>query len=184
MIIAMKNGQMSKPGAKTAVSPKSVSAGSVGAKSEALFHEEGDAWLDSYLPYQIYRVSSLMNGRLQGQLRAMGVNLSQWRVLSVLQAHGRCNLSRIVDLTLMEQPTVSRVVANLQEEGMIDRRVSAGDTRVMEVALTAKGVAVFQDILPTAVRRQRAALEGLSKTDLAVVRTTLARIEANIARDI
>jgi DNA-binding MarR family transcriptional regulator len=150
----------------------------------AAFHEEGDEWLDGYLPYQIYRVSSLMNGRLQGQLRALGVNLTKWRVLSVLQAHGRCNLSRIVDLTLMEQPTVSRVVANLEEEGMIDRRVSAGDTRVMEVALTPKGAAVFAEILPIAVRRQRAALEGLSKGELASMRMILARIEANIARDV
>jgi DNA-binding MarR family transcriptional regulator len=147
-------------------------------------HEEGDAWLDSYLPYQIYRVSSLMNGRLQGQLRAVGVNLSKWRVLSVLQAHGRCNLSRIVDLTLMEQPTVSRVVANLEEEGMIDRRISAGDTRVTEVTLTAKGAAVFGEIRPIAVRRQRAALEGLSKAELASMRSMLERIEANIARDL
>ena len=148
------------------------------------FREEGDAWLDGYLPYQIYRVSSLMNNRLQGQLRALGINLTQWRVLSVLQSHGRCNLSRIVDLTLMEQPTVSRVVATLEEDGMIDRRISTEDTRVMEVALTSRGASVFDEILPIAARRQRAALEGLSEGELVAMRGMLARIEANITRDL
>jgi DNA-binding MarR family transcriptional regulator len=153
-------------------------------KNELAVREEGDAWLDGYLPYQIYRVSSLMNGRLQGQLRALGINLTQWRVLSVLQAHGRCNLSKIVDLTLMEQPTVSRVVATLEDDGMIDRRVSTEDTRVMEVALTPKGASVFDEILPIAARRQRAALEGLSEAELVAMRDMLARIEANITRDL
>ena len=146
--------------------------------------EKGDDWLESYLPYHLYRASSLMNIRLQRQLRGVGVNLSQWRVLSVLQAYGRCSLSEIIDLTLMEQPTVSRVVASLEEDGMVERRVSAGDSRVVEVALKPKGVSVIKEILPVAVRRQRAALDGLSDAELATFRRVLLRIEDNIARDL
>lgn len=146
--------------------------------------EQGDDWLDSYLPYHLYRASTLMNVRLQRQLRGVGVNLSQWRVLSVLQAYGRCSLSRIIDLTLMEQPTVSRVVASLEEDGMVERRVAAGDSRVVEVALRGKGVAIIEEILPVAVRRQRAALDGLSDDELATFRRVLLRIEDNIARDL
>lgn len=154
------------------------------AKPSDQVQEEGDDWLDSYLPYHLYRASSLMNMRLQRQLRDVGVNLSQWRVLSVLQAYGRCNLSRIIDLTLLEQPTVSRVVAGLEKDGMVERRVSADDSRVVEVGLRREGMEVIQKIQPVAVRRQRAALAGLSDAELATFRDVLLRIEDNIARDL
>ena len=46
--------------------------------------DKGDGWMDDYLPYQLYRVTNRLNVRLQGRLKAIGINLSQWRVLSVL----------------------------------------------------------------------------------------------------
>ena len=147
-------------------------------------NEIGDHWLDDYLPYQLYRISNLMNVRLQRQLRGVGMNLSRWRVLCVLRSDGRLSISKIVELTLMEQPTVSRVVANLEEEGMIDRRVSEEDSRVMEIALTEKGTAVIGEVQPAAVNRQRAALDGVTASDLATFRRVLARITDNIARDL
>ena len=153
--------------------------------SEALEenHDSGNQWLGSYLPYQIYRVSSLMNMRLQGRLRASGINLSQWRVLSVLRSMGRLNMTQIVDQTLMEQPTVSRVVAQLEQEKFVERRTSLEDSRVAEIGLTAKGVEMFDDIAPSAVRHQRTAMEGLANEDLQIMRSLLEQIE-KISRSI
>jgi DNA-binding MarR family transcriptional regulator len=145
--------------------------------------EAGNEWLEKFLPYQIYRVSSLMNIRLQGRLRASGINLSQWRVLSVLRSFGCLSLTQIVEHTLMEQPTVSRVVAQLEQDGVVERRISREDSRVAEVMLTSKGTALFDEISPSAVRHQRTALEGLPEEDLRQLRTLLLRIEQNIRRD-
>ena len=143
--------------------------------------EAGDNWLETYLPYQLYRVSCLMNARLQGKLRKSGVNLSQWRVLSVLRSHGRLSLTRIVEHTLMEQPTVSRVVSQLELDGMTDRRISSEDSRIFEVGLTPKGAATFNAIVPAAFRHERTALEGLGEDRLAALRLMLQHIEQNIA---
>jgi DNA-binding MarR family transcriptional regulator len=143
--------------------------------------ESGDGWLDDFLPYHLYRVSNLMNLRLQGRLRNKGINLSQWRVLSVLRSYGRLRLSKVVEYTLMEQPTASRVVAQLESDGLLDRRVPEKDSRLMEVALTHKGTATFDDIIPSAYLHQRRALEGLSPKELAAFRATLRAISDNIA---
>src|SRR6266404_6276315 len=78
----------------------------------------GDLWLDSFFPYRLYRASKKLQLRLQTRLRAMRMSSSQWRVISVLKAYGALSIGEIVDATLMEQPTISRVVARLEKNGL------------------------------------------------------------------
>lgn len=143
----------------------------------------GNDWLNAFVPYQIYRVSTLMNMRLQGRLKAVGINLSQWRVLSVLRSHGQLSLTQIVERTVMEQPTISRVIGQLEAEGLIERNSSPEDSRISLISLTTGGEAMFDEISPDAVRHQRTALEGLSTDDLGALRRILTHIEHNVARD-
>jgi DNA-binding MarR family transcriptional regulator len=142
--------------------------------------EIGNGWLEEFLPYHLYRVTNLLNDRLQGKLRLAGINPSQWRVLSVLRSGGRMSLSRVVDMTLMEQPTVSKVVAQMEQGGLVHRRPSPDDSRFVEVALTDKGLATFEEIVPFAYRHQKTAMDGLSDEDRAALRSLLDRIAHNI----
>jgi DNA-binding MarR family transcriptional regulator len=141
---------------------------------------EGDRWIDSFVPYQLYRVTNRLNAKLMGRLKLSQITPSQWRVLSVLKAYGRLSVGRIVDYTLMEQPTVSRVVAQLEEDGHVARRWSESDSRVMEVTLTRMGAAAFDDIHPTALRHQELAFKGFSEDDIATLCALLGRVEQNL----
>lgn len=145
--------------------------------------EVGDDWLDGFIPYQLYRVSNRLNARLLGRLRTIGINASQWRVLSVLRSSGTLSVSRITDRTLMEQPTVSRVVNQLEQDGLVSRRPSKEDTRITDVTLTAKGNEAFQSIFPAARRHEESAMDGFSRAEIATLKSLLARIEANIDLD-
>ncbi|PEQ13079.1 hypothetical protein B2G71_09675 [Novosphingobium sp. PC22D] len=145
--------------------------------------ETGNHWIDDYIPYKLYKVTSLLNMRLHKRLKANGVNLSQWRILSVLRAYGRLTLSQIIDYTLMEQPTVSRVVVQLEQEGIVTRHSNAEDSRIVEVVITRKGADTFNDIVPTAIRHQRIAFETLPCEELETFGKVLRRIERNIAED-
>nr|WP_279347256.1 MarR family transcriptional regulator [Govania unica] len=110
----------------------------------------------------------------------MKINPSQWRALSVLKAYGTMSVSEIVDHTLMEQPTVSRVVAQLEQDGLVQRNASTEDSRVTEVVLTETGIAAFEAIAPAALRHQELALQGLTKKEIKTFVDILARIEQNI----
>ena len=143
--------------------------------------ETGNQWIDDYLLYRLYKVTSLLNMRLNKRLKSTGVNLSQWRVLSVLRAHGRLTLSQIIEHTLMEQPTVSRVVVQLEKDDMVSRHSSIEDSRIVQVLLTDKGAQTFDEIVPTAFRHQKMAFESLSGAELKALGKTLAAIERNIA---
>jgi len=141
---------------------------------------QGDKWLRTFVPYQLYRISNQLNQRLRVRLRKSGVNHARWRVLAVLRAYGKLKLGQIVDLTVMEQPSVSRIVTQLEREGLARRNVSKDDSRVVYVSLTAAGQKAFQEIYPTAKRHQKRALDGFSDDDIERLTDYLRRIQDNI----
>lgn len=143
---------------------------------------KGDRWLEGYVPYLLYRVTNKLNARLLARLRVTKTNPARWRVLSVLRAYGTLSVGEIVDSTLMGQPTVSRVVVQLEREGRVTRSPGQEDSRVRRVALTAKGVATFRAIVPTALRHRDLALRGLSRRDIQAIKRVLQKIERNIDR--
>ncbi|MHB9881156.1 MarR family winged helix-turn-helix transcriptional regulator [Pacificimonas sp. ICDLI1SI03] len=144
--------------------------------------EAGNGWIAKYLPYQLYKVTNLLNQRLHKRLKLTGVNLSQWRIMSVLRSYGRLTLSQIIEHTLMEQPTVSRVVAQLERDGIVTRHTCDEDSRVVQVQLTTQGANTFNEIVPTAFRHQKIAFETLPADELKSLQQTLRKIERNITQ--
>lgn len=140
----------------------------------------GDLWLDDFFPYRLYRASKKLQLRLQTRLRALRMSPSQWRVISVLKAYGALSIGEIVEATLMEQPTISRVVSRLEKTGLVSRRASTRDSRMALISLTTAGVEVFKQIIPAALRHQEIALNGIGRKDIALVVSTLEKIEENI----
>lgn len=140
----------------------------------------GDEWLRTFVPYLLYRTSNQLNQRIRSRLRKSGVNLARWRVLAVLRAYGRLSLGRIVELTVMQQPSISRIVTQLEREGLAKRSVSKKDSRVVHVRLTAAGDKAFDEIYPTAQRHQEHALSGFTKKEIKTLIAYLRRIQDNI----
>lgn len=140
----------------------------------------GNNWLNDYLPYQLYRLTHRLNQRLQLRLRSQGIKPSRWRVMSVLRSHGTLTIGKIAEHAMMEQPTVSRVITQLEADGLAARQISAEDSRATEVTLTQAGAEKLEAILLTAYRHQQDSLAGLSRAELDALRATLNRIEQNV----
>ena len=113
----------------------------------------------------------------------MRINSSQWRVLSVLRAYGPLSIGSIVATTLMEQPTTSRVVAQLERVGHVKRRLSELDSRVVEISMTSAGLQAFEGIVPAALQHQSLAFQNVGAKETAQLVATLRKIEKNIAPD-
>ncbi len=141
---------------------------------------QGDKWLQNFVPYLMYRITNQLTRRIRGRLRKSDINIARWRVLAVLRAYGELDLSRIVELTVMEQPSVSRIVAQLEREGLVRREVSTKDSRFVHVRLTASGTKAFQNVYPTAQRHQERALSGFSRKEITALKSYLRRIQANV----
>lgn len=155
-------------------------AGAGGKPASAV---DANRWLDTFLPYHMYRVTKKLNARLLKRLKTMRINTSQWRVLSVLRAYGAMSITQIVEATLLEQPTASRVVAQLERIGHVQRRLSTLDSRVTEISMTASGLAAFDDIVPSALRHQALAFRDVSPKEMALLAEILEKVEHNISHD-
>lgn len=143
----------------------------------------GDKWLEGFVPYVLYRATNALNRRLKGRLRQSGINIARWRVLAVLKAYGSVSMGEIAAATVMEQPTLSRVVDQLESEGLVERRTSTEDSRFVYADLTAKGEAAFAAIAPLAQRHQERALHGFTKAEVATLLSLLDRIQKNVEAD-
>jgi DNA-binding MarR family transcriptional regulator len=143
-------------------------------------HEKGDHWLGKFVPYLIYRITSQHNRLLRKRLKRSGINLARWRVLAVLQDNGRMNISQIVERTIIEQPTVSRIVDQLEREGLAFREICDEDSRFVQVMLTEAGERAFREIYPVATRHQEQGLQDFTQQEIQTLISFLERIQENI----
>jgi DNA-binding MarR family transcriptional regulator len=84
----------------------------------------------------------LTTARLARQLRqqaAGGLSPSQQSALASIDHHGPLTLGRLARLEQVAPPTVTRVVAKLEDDGLVARQADGTDRRVVRVEITAAG---------------------------------------------
>jgi DNA-binding MarR family transcriptional regulator len=86
-------------------------------------------------------VSRLM--RTIRQHGAAGLTPSQMSALAAVRLHGPLRLSQLATLESVGAPAATRVVASLEDLGLIERHIDAADRRASLVALTETGSAML-----------------------------------------
>jgi DNA-binding MarR family transcriptional regulator len=84
----------------------------------------------------------LATARLARQLRQQagdGLSPSQQSALVSIDKHGPLTLGRLAKIEQVAPPTVTKVVARLEEDGLVERTVDATDRRIVRVTITAAG---------------------------------------------
>lgn len=77
-----------------------------------------------------------------------GLTEQQWRVLRALAAHSSLDASAVADKTNLLAPSVTRILARLDQLGLIVRSVSSTDQRRSVIELSVQGKAFFDTIAP------------------------------------
>jgi MarR family transcriptional regulator, organic hydroperoxide resistance regulator len=139
--------------------------------------------LDDYLPYLINRVGTALAVRFTAdQLAAHGLSIAMWRVLAVLSNNGGQRQIDLAGLTSTDASTLSRLVTRLVRMGLVSRARSRTNSREVLVALSAKGRALVDRLVPAALSLENALARGLSERDLAIVKRVLRRMYGNMSR--
>jgi MarR family transcriptional regulator, organic hydroperoxide resistance regulator len=116
------------------------------------------------------------------EFEGLGLTVPQWRILLTLWQHRECRFRELAELTSIEPPTLSRLLAAMTKLRLVKRRRIAEDSRSINLSLTAAGTALFARSMPFAENCNQIYLDGLSAGDLAVLRRGLATIYANVQR--
>lgn len=138
-----------------------------------------DLHLDDMLPYLMNRLIARMNQNLADDLRESGFTFQDWRVLAVLAVHEGANLTELAEATVIPQPSVSRLAANLAKRGYVARENGKTDSRNVHLFITPTGRAIYDKMRPLAVAEYRAAMKGFSAKEYADLRGALLRMMKN-----
>jgi len=137
--------------------------------------------LDNYLPYLINRVGSAIAEIYTGDiLSPLGVSLDMWRVLAALSNNGEQRQIDLVENTSIDVSTMSRLITRMVRQGLVTRNRSKTSSREVVIALTTKGRAQVDGLIPIAKKLEGVAVTGLPPKDLAVVKRALKRMYDNL----
>lgn len=129
--------------------------------------------LDRFLPYRL----SVLSNRVSSEIARhysdrFGLTIPEWRVMAVLGQTPHLSARDVAARTAMDKVQVSRAVASLVEGRRVQRRDDAGDGRVTRLSLTAKGRAIYDQIVPLALNLEAVFLSTLTREE----RETLDRL--------
>ena len=100
--------------------------------------------------------------RLRAEDAAIGLSAPRLSALSVVVFAGPVTLSDLAAAEQVRLPTISRLIKDLEQEGLVRRLKAGDDARVQRVAATAKGKKLLQEGRRRRVGRLAADLAALS----------------------
>jgi DNA-binding MarR family transcriptional regulator len=118
----------------------------------------------------------LLRGVRKEDVRA-GVGPARLSVLSVLVFGGPARLSDLARIEQVRPPTMSKIVAGLEQRGLVRRRSNPADARVFTIEVTARGTKLLQEGRRRRVARLTRSLERLDVDELEVLGRAAAIIE-------
>lgn len=135
--------------------------------------------LDRFLPYQV----SLLAARLSAALSRVyaerfGITIPEWRVIAHLSQHRKVSVREVQARVGMDKSKVSRAAARLELAGLVEKRVNAGDRRLVELSLTRKGRRLFAEIAPLALAFEADLVAALPAVEAEAFRSAVAALLA------
>jgi len=94
--------------------------------------------LDDQLCFALYAASRAVTGVYQPQLEALGLTYPQYLVLLVLWERDGARVSGIGERLHLDSATLTPLLKRLETRGLVERRRSQVDERVVEIFLTAR----------------------------------------------
>ncbi len=104
------------------------------------------------LPAILMRAREAVMARVRPTLREYEVTEPQWRVLRTLSSLEEIEVTQLADLVFLLPSSLSRILRDLGERGLIQRRTSDADLRRGLVSISDKGMALIEAASPSAAR--------------------------------
>ena len=134
--------------------------------------------LTNFTPFRLNRLATGVSEHLSDVYkRRFDLEIPEWRVIVTVGPAWSCTAQQVADSTRMHKTRVSRAIAHLVKRGLIERTSNADDRREMELSLTNEGRAMYAELVPLALERERALLSCLSEDERRAFNEGLERLE-------
>jgi DNA-binding MarR family transcriptional regulator len=126
----------------------------------------GGPFTDDYLLYLMAHASAAVSDSFHAELAAEGISVTTWRIMGSLYPDQRLNVGALARKCLMKQPTLTRTLDRLVDQGIVARRHEEGDRRGVLVALTDRGRTLAADKIAKARQHESRLLDSYSEVEI------------------
>ncbi|HEX7710757.1 MAG TPA: MarR family transcriptional regulator [Sphingomonadaceae bacterium] len=138
--------------------------------------------LQGYFPFFLGTISNrwtTTSSRIY--LEKFGIGIGEWRVLASIHSFGTASSQEVVGLISMDASAVSRSMAKLEKQGLVEAVKGKFAGRTKPYQLTEKGRELYAEVQRVALGREDALLGGLSgderRTLIELMRKVMNRLE-------
>jgi DNA-binding MarR family transcriptional regulator len=136
----------------------------------------GERFVDSYLGHLLGQANHALYKDFDAQVRARGLSSIEWRVLATLHDSEPRTVSQLAQEVLSKQPTVTKLVQRMADQGWVALQADPGDQRRTLVAATAAGRRLVKPLVEAARQHEARMLRSLGATEKAALRKLLEKI--------
>lgn len=136
---------------------------------------------DDTLGFLLSDVSRMMRQRFQQRTTESSLTLAQARALSRVSRNQGIRQVDLADLLEIQPITLVRLIDQLAEAGLVERRADPDDRRAYQIYLTKKADAQLAVVKEAAAETCAHALRGLKAAEAAALISALRKMKANLA---
>jgi DNA-binding MarR family transcriptional regulator len=134
-------------------------------------------FVDDYLLYLLARASHQVSRQFHAVVRTEGLQVPEWRVLARL-ADGPVTVGELADVTLMQQPTLTKILDRMAAQDLVTRRRHGDDGRKVLVESTPAGRQMVDRLLAAARRHEAETLADYDADEVQALKRALKRLIA------
>jgi DNA-binding MarR family transcriptional regulator len=135
-----------------------------------------------FVPFRLNRLAAEVSTELSSEYQARyGLDIPEWRVLATLGFRDdACSAQYIAHCTRTHKSTISRAVTALMRRRLVERVENEDDRREFALRMTRKGKALYQELIPRLLRKEREILSCLSARERKDFALLLGKIERSL----
>jgi DNA-binding MarR family transcriptional regulator len=139
---------------------------------------------ENMLTFQLVRLYAALNRQSNRLLKdAGGLTIPEWRIVSLLGAHGEMNGRLIGTAAKLDAGLLSRTLRTLERRGIVKCARKAEDRRSVWARLTARGNKLAQAVRPVMLARHRRLLGALAPGERTMIFKLIDKLSAAIEKE-
>ncbi len=137
--------------------------------------------VEKYPFFLLNRLVSRYNGIIEPRLRAIGLDIPNWRVLMILGERHPRGVRDIADAAVIPLSTMTRIVQRMATAGLVVSSPSVEDARVTMVTLAPLGERKLAEARTVTAPIYARVVQGFSEREFGHLLGLVNRLHANLA---
>ena len=133
-------------------------------------------FVDDHLGYLLGQANHALYKDFDAHVRAAGLSSIEWRVLAALHDSPPLTVSQLAQEVLSKQPTVTKLVQRMAEQGWLVLQADATDQRRTLVSASASGRRLVKPLVDEARQHEARMLRALGPTEKVSLKKMLGKL--------